>query len=950
MKSSTPADGAFVYSPGEILYRTLLEQPAYGVFISDSEGHLLEVNGTGCEMLGYSREEILSISMKELFPAQAYSDGAMIRDTTSAGQESFVELNLLRKDGSLTTVAGNMQTLPDKNIMMILRDIGWQNLKEREVRHISNLYAMLSQVNQTIVRVKDRGVLFNAICGIALQHGQFDSAMIGTFDGGRRTITLDAFKGTAGEKPCDAIDINEAPYDKGILAQAVRTGKVVTTGCVKSDEATGFLRDEVLVDCIGSFAAIPFRLGEHVVGVLSLVTGEQDYFGQKERAILEEIGMDISFALDTIEIEAERVHAEEALKENEERYRSVYENTHIGLYRITPEGRMIMANPALMRMLGCETLEQLTVYNLSRKGAGPYYPREEFVRQVEAEGEVSGLERAWTRMDGRAIYIRESARAVRDPDGNTLYYEGEVEDITERKIAEKALRTSEDRFRALFENAPASLWEGDFSEVKKSLEKLRLTGVRDIREYLKKNPDALVPLFNSMKVLSANKTTLSLFHAVSVFQLMRLSSSVADPDCGPANIDTLVSIWEGKASFDSETVITTLTGEKRDIIVRWKVVPGFEHDYSKILMSMSDITPLRNFEKELEDSREMYRELVENIYEVIFSVDPQGNILYLSPASERYFGAGYRVMHGAHFNSFIYPEDLPVAERNFEEQRHGRFVPYECRFVVHGGPVKWGIVHPVPVFERGQFKGVRGSILDITERKEAEMRSLRLGEQLRALASGLQSAREDERMSIAREIHDDLGQGLTTLKLGISLVRRSLKESRSAKRLISEVKELSELSRSVDDLVDSVRRISTSLRPGVLDELGLAEAVRWYADQISKQSGIKCTVRINPSKLILDQKMSTALFRICQEALINAVRHSGARKIEVSLSKRLERVQLSIKDNGSGIADENIQDKGSIGILGMKERALSVGGEFTVSRLRPRGTLVKVQVTLRQQQ
>ena len=143
----------------------------------------------------------------------------------------------------------------------------------------------------------------------------------------------------------------------------------------------------------------------------------------------------------------ERKQVEGALRESEERFRSVVENTVIGLYRTTPDGRILMANPALVRMLGYPSFEALATRDLEVEGYEPTYPRSAFKERVEREGAVIGLESAWERRDGTTLFIRESARAIRDPDGNTLYYEGTTEDITQRKRAEEALRLSEQQHR-----------------------------------------------------------------------------------------------------------------------------------------------------------------------------------------------------------------------------------------------------------------------------------------------------------------------------------------------------------------------------------------------------------------------------------------------------------------------------------------------------------------------
>lgn len=154
---------------------------------------------------------------------------------------------------------------------------------------------------------------------------------------------------------------------------------------------------------------------------------------------------------------SERKAMEQALRESEERYRSLYENVAIGLYRTTPDGHILMANPALVHMLGFESFEELASRNLEEEGFEPSYPRELFRQRIERDGQIVGLESAWKRRDGSITYVRESARAVKDESGRVLYYEGTAEDITEKVTAEKALQESEELFRALAEAAPAAV-------------------------------------------------------------------------------------------------------------------------------------------------------------------------------------------------------------------------------------------------------------------------------------------------------------------------------------------------------------------------------------------------------------------------------------------------------------------------------------------------------------
>ncbi|MBC7361992.1 MAG: PAS domain S-box protein [Candidatus Aminicenantes bacterium] len=149
----------------------------------------------------------------------------------------------------------------------------------------------------------------------------------------------------------------------------------------------------------------------------------------------------------------EKTLAEEKIKESERNFRSLFENSTLGLYRTTPDGRILLANPTIVRMLGYESFEELSSRNLERDGFEPSYPRKMFIEKVEKEGEVRGVEAAWKRKDGTIIYVRESARAIRDENGRTLYYEGTVEDITEKKLAELALAEQKELFQTVLDSA-----------------------------------------------------------------------------------------------------------------------------------------------------------------------------------------------------------------------------------------------------------------------------------------------------------------------------------------------------------------------------------------------------------------------------------------------------------------------------------------------------------------
>ncbi len=230
---------------------------------------------------------------------------------------------------------------------------------------------------------------------------------------------------------------------------------------------------------------------------------------------------------------------------------------------------------------------------------------------------------------------------------------------------------------------------------------------------------------------------------------------------------------------------------------------------------------------------------------------------------------------------------------------------------------------------------------DITDRKRTEQRLNVTSQKLRNLASRLQTIREEERTSIAREIHDELGQLLTVLKIQTALLLNKLKSNQSElKEKIGSIIEL------IDQTVESVQKISAKLRPGILDELGLVPAIEWQSQEFQNRTGIYCDYTLPKGEVIVSEDKATAIFRMLQEALTNVARHAGAKKVSVILKQDNHALTLEVTDNGHGITPGQRDNPNSLGLLGMKERALIFGGQVKIHGVRGKGTNVKVEMPL----
>jgi two-component system sensor kinase len=246
--------------------------------------------------------------------------------------------------------------------------------------------------------------------------------------------------------------------------------------------------------------------------------------------------------------------------------------------------------------------------------------------------------------------------------------------------------------------------------------------------------------------------------------------------------------------------------------------------------------------------------------------------------------------------------------------------------------------------EVGEAKLFTAILRDISERKAAEEALCRSEEQLRALAARLQQAREEEAVRIARELHDQLGRCLTAIKMDVAGIERGLTGGAAEGNFQALSERTKRMSQTLDETVYTVRRISAELRPGVLDDLGLAAAIEWQARDFEARSGVSCVIRVLEEDLRLSRDQSTALFRIFQESLTNVARHAQATKVWVNLSEEEDAVVLEVEDNGVGISPGLIAERRSLGLLGMRERVAVFGGAIELSGVPGQGTAVAVRM------
>ena len=596
-------------------------------------------------------------------------------------------------------------------------------------------------------------------------------------------------------------------------------------------------------------------------------------------------------------------------KEAEDALRSLSEGIPIGLYRTTPSGEFLDANPALLHMLRYPDRESLVATNANTVYVNPT-ERRRWQELMVRDGTVEDFEFQARRLDGAVVWLKDSARAVRDDTGRILHYQGAIEDITARKRAEKTLQDRQSQLAAILHSAMDAI--------------------------LTIGADGRIILFNAaaermFRCPAAKAIGQPAAGFLSEELLAGAGGSVPKPEQPGAPAPNGLG---GKGHRGRRA-----TGEEFPIEAAiWKSESGGETFCTIIVRDVGE-------RSRAEDALRKLSSAVEHAADSVFITDRNGAIDYVNRAFEKITGYSRSEAVGK-MARFLHSsvQDEPSYEDLQSTLLPGDVIRFVFTYRMKDGQLRLVEESIAPVMDnRGNVTHFAHSGHDVTERVRGEREIRESREQLRALAARLESVREEERTRIAREIHDELGQMLTGLKFDLSwLGSRIPKDSPSLQERVTAMLSLT------DSTIASVRRISSELRPGLLDDLGLGAAVEWLAQDFRSRTGIDCALESGLDTLALDTKLSTAVFRILQEALTNVARHSGATRVAISIRRDDGRLTLTVKDDGRGISEAEVAGKTSLGLVGMRERVLLLGGEVRITGEPGKGTTVTARLPLGQ--
>src|SRR3989454_11401546 len=504
-----------------------------------------------------------------------------------------------------------------------------------------------------------------------------------------------------------------------------------------------------------------------------------------------------------------------------------------------------------------------------------------------------------TRFQGRIFSAR--VEPLRDGSGPIVGVVGFAFDITERRRAEDALRESEARLRTIIES----------------------------------EPECVKLLDAQGRLLDMNPAGLAMVQADSLDALRgRPIVDVVAPEHRAAFTDLHRRVFAGE-SATLEFEIIGLKGKRSWLSTNVVPLRDAAGNVHAALGITRDISRRKIAERALVESEERFcKAFYANALPLMITRLSDGMILDANEAFSRLVNRPRDAIIG---QTTVALGVIDAARRTTVIDmltKTGVVTDVELEVRPAGGPPRTGLLSLVRMVLGGQ-ECTLGTFRDITEAKRAEEQLRASRTALRSLATRQQDIREDERTRIAREIHDSLGQALTALKLQLAAAQDAAVTEAPALSA-----RLSETALMVDDLVKSVRRIATELRPAILDQLGLPAAVEWLAQDFSRRTGIRCQSTILPINGAISDELATALFRIVQEALTNVSRHAGATRVNIELGVKSDCVTLEVNDDGGGITEAGTTGPRSLGILGMRERAAVLGGVLEVAPRSGGGTRV----------
>ncbi|MEP7237594.1 MAG: PAS domain S-box protein [Ferruginibacter sp.] len=875
-------------------FRALVENNDAIIALVDKNLNTIFRSSAAARITGWAYDEFEKIAAENFIHPDDKDKARLTMAEAIANPGKTIPINtrFLHKAGHYLWLEGtvtNMLHDPDVNgIITNMHDVTERKVAEEKIHKARRLYYFISQVNQMIVRTTDEATLYKEACAIAVNLGEFRMACIGMIDEALQQVIPVMYAG--GEK--DALSRIKNIFLAGNLLQQ---GRYVICNDIEKETSMQPWKTAALNKGYHSCMSLPVKKFGKLVGAFSFYADAKDFFTEEEITLLEEATNDIVFALENLEREKMRKKAEEAVLESERRYHTLAEISPVGIFHTDETGYTTYVNPSWCRISGLCSEAAL--------GNGWFNAVHPADRDMLSSGwqmatKISALSRSeyrFVRPDGSIRWVIGEAIPEIDAKNRIVGYVGTTTDITERKIAEE--------------------------EIQKVY--------KEKQTVLNRINDAMISVDNEWRYTFLNDAALATHPSgreATIGEVMW--------DVHPEMKGTVFWDKYHEAMATGQVVEVESFYQPMNTWFAVKIYPS--HDGLTIIYT--DITERIKNQHEIINERNLSDSIINSLPGIFYLYDTAGKFLKWNTNFEtvtKYTAAEIRQMHPLDF--FDTTEKELLANKIANTFRAGED-NVQAAFVSK-------TKEKVPYYFTGkaiEYKGkpcLVGVGIDFTDRVKAQEKIRETTEQLRMLTAHLQNVREEERKRIGREIHDELGQQLTAIKMDVAWLDKKIPDDETIFK--SKMKNIIEL---LDGSNKSIRRILSELRPGILDDYGLLEALEWLGIQFTENTGVHLKFTTAEKKIQSSEIIVTCIFRVYQEALTNITRYAKATKVFSSLKINDGIITVSIEDNGKGFAPESVQKHKSFGILGMQERVLSLGGEFELLSSKGNGTKIIIKL------
>jgi PAS domain S-box-containing protein len=877
-------------------YRLLVEQMVDGIFVADAQGRYIDVNQAGCDMLGYSRDELLALSIADVVASSEAERVAPEMARLAGGRRVRSEWRFRRKDGShfFGEVVG--LRLPDGRLQGVLRDVTERRLIEEQLQatdrelHLALLAADLGtwrhDLATGLVRLDARAQAILGGDGELVPLAEL-FAHIHPDDAARvvadRETNLDPARspGEVGHEfrvvdPDGGVRWVLVHSHVEFVGSGARRRAAMTLGTVEDISERKRIEDQV------ARLSRAYETLSEINKCVARAGSEADLLAGACRIVVERAG----FRLVRVAVLDEALSAPAAPKQGDalEPQLDLFARSRlVGL--LEAKGCYCSFSPARDAMLA------------------PWGP-------AWADGGVNAVGIFPLRVGGQVAYGM--ALGAGDADGfdaQTLRLLSEMAaDISfglDRLAQARRVRDSELRFSTMFRYSPDSI-------------------------LIMRMADGLAEDANDA-FLESFGYSLDEVVGQPVWDAA-LWARAEERDALFARLERTGTVKEFEACWQKRS------GERVDCLISGEIVVlgGQRH----LVCTAQDVTERRRAERMLYARKQEFRALAENSPDIISRFGRDGRRLYANPEMGRAFGVAVSDLIGKTTVEGL--PDSQMARKVHDAVARVIASAAEIELEVEGkeaGGTRSVHRHLrlVPEFGTdGQVASVLAIGRDISRMKETERRLRESQEQLRRIGARREAAREDERKRMAREIHDVLGQLLTALRLDVDMLGMEF----GAEQPMLTVRTARTMA-VIDETIAIVRNLASALRPAALD-MGIVSAIEWQAKEFSGRTGIRCDVVMEEGDLALDEAQATAVFRLVQESLTNVLRHARASRVMVALERTGEEYHLAVSDDGVGF-DPAAVGISSLGLVGMRERSVGLGGALVIDSAKGRGTSVNVR-------